>query len=223
MTIVLDELMTALADETARELSQRARARGLSCVNERDHLQPACAAASRTLAPGWRPPALMSTSLRPRSEWWPRLGAIDVALTFPDELPVALELKCGGGRDALGPCAWDALKLAFLLQSDAVSAGYLLAAMPTSDWQAAIRGAELFETGAIETLALRDRFLDWWRQWERLGDPQPIEVPRRFRTRTVAAAPVELVGPVWELRIAEVILEGHEHIAWPRTRSDLPV
>lgn len=139
MTSTGDERLAALARETARELAVRAREHGLSRINERDHLQPACAAAARTLAAAWRPPALVSTSFRARSELWPRLGATDVALNFPDELPVALELKCGAGRDALGPCAWDALKLAVTLRIESVSAGYLVAAVPTSDWRAGIR------------------------------------------------------------------------------------
>lgn len=129
-----DDRLAVLARETAAELERRAAHEGLSRVNERDHLQPACASAARALAAAWTPPAEVSTGFRFRSDLWPRLGGVDVTLLPVGKKPVAIEFKCGSGRDALGPCAWDALKLAFALQLGEISAGYLLAVTPTSDW-----------------------------------------------------------------------------------------
>jgi hypothetical protein len=159
----------------------------------------------------------VSTSLRPRFELWPRLGGIDVALLLPSLDPIAVELKCGSTRDSLGSCAWGALKLAFLHQLGAISAGYLLAATPLSAWQAPLRGAELFETADVDTLALRAGFLDWWRHWERLGDPLPAAVPSRFGTRAVMRAPFALMDEPWELRLAAVHCPTDDRIEWPTT------
>jgi len=217
VTTTLDECLTELATETAAELERRCARDGLSYVNERDHLQPSCASAARAIAGSWRPPAEVSTGFRFRSDLWPRLGGVDVALIFAGQKPVAVELKCGSGRNALGPCAWDALKLAFALQIGEASAAYLLAGTTTSDWAGGHRGTELFETAAVDTLILRGRFIEWWRQWERLGDPTPIKVPRRFTTRTIGIVPFE-VGPLaWELRVAAVSVDSTDQIVWPLT------
>jgi hypothetical protein len=215
----VDDHLIELARETAADLERRAVRDGLSRVNERDHLQSSCASAARVLAATWTPPAEVSTGFRFRSELWPRLGGVDLVLLYPTEKPVAIELKCGSGRDALGPCAWDALKLCFALQIGEASAGYLLAATPASDWALRFRGAELFETATVEALVLRERFLDWWRHWERLGDPMPREVPGRFRTRTVGLVPFEVDGRAWELRVAAISVEGRDRIAWLPTRE----
>ncbi|HVS10943.1 MAG TPA: hypothetical protein VMS76_13830, partial [Planctomycetota bacterium] len=112
----------------------------------------------------WVPPPAVSTSFRFQSPLWPRLGAVDLALLRSNELPIAIESKCGVGRDAFGPCAWDALKLALGLQGGAVSAGYLLAATTAADWESGHRGSELFGTREFDALELRERYLDWWRQ-----------------------------------------------------------
>ena len=128
---------------------------------------------------------------------------------------MAIELKCGSGHDALGPCAWDALKLAFALQIGEVSAGYLVAGTPADDWTLGHRGTELFETGTVESLALRERFLDWWQRWERRGDPAPAEVPVRFTTQAVAQVPFAVDVGAWELRLAAVAIESGDRIAWP--------
>jgi hypothetical protein len=106
------EWLIELADETARELARRANAGRLARVNERDHLQPSCSSAALIVAKHRLPGSTVSTSFRFQSSLWPRLGMVDIALSRGDEPPTALELKCGAGRDALGPCAWDALKLA---------------------------------------------------------------------------------------------------------------
>ncbi|MCZ7590560.1 MAG: hypothetical protein M5U27_17230 [Gaiella sp.] len=142
---------------------------------------------------------------------------MDLALLGSGELPIAIELKCGVGRDALGPCAWDALKLALGIHSDALSAGYLLAATTVADWESGHRGSELFGTREFEALELRERYLDWWRQWERLGDPLPLEVPRSFTTHAVCRAPFEVEGASWQVRVAAISVTDDKRVAWPST------
>ena len=217
MRVDVDERLSELVVACAADLALQASANGLTRIIERDHLQPSFSRVARHLAAGWTPPADVSTSLRPRSELWPRLGGIDVALLFPSLDPVAVELKCGSTHDTLAPCAWDALKLAFFSQLGAISAGYLLAATPLSAWRAPLRGAELFETADVDTLALRAGFLDWWRHWERLRDPLPAAVPSRFATRAVTRAPLALMGEPWELRLAAVRCRTDDRIEWLTT------
>lgn len=212
-----EEWLAELANETARELTRRVATEQLHRINERDHLQPCCSSVARAIAARWVPPATVSTSFRFRSPLWPRLGQVDVALLRGSEPPIAIELKCGGGRDALGPCAWDVLKLALALQSRLVSAGYLVAATTAADWESGHRGSELFGTATFEALELRERFLNWWRQWERLGDPLPLEVPRRFATRAICRAPFAVGGTRWEARVAAISVTEDERIAWPST------
>lgn len=217
MTSTLDHRLTELATETAAELSRRAARDALSRVNERDHLQPCCASVAQALAPGWAPPPRVSTGFRFTSPSWPRLGRVDIALLAPDEKPVAVELKCGSGRDALSPCAWDALKLAFALQTSEISAGYLLAATTASDWTQGFQGAELFETAAVDTMLLRERFIDWWRYWERDGYPVASSVPRQFMTRAVCRVPFEVDRVAWEVRVAGLTVDGDDQLAWEST------
>ena len=144
---------------------------------------------------------------------------MDIALLRADGPPTALELKCGAGRDALGPCAWDALKLALGIQVGVLSAGYLIAATTAADWASDHRGAELLGTGAFEAPELRERSLDWWRQWERLGDPLPLEVPRRFTTRAVCRASFAVAGAPWELRVAAIAVPDAERVTWASARG----
>jgi hypothetical protein len=217
VTNTLDHCLTELATETAAELGRCATRDGLNGLNERDHLQPRCASVARRIARRWTPPPRVSTGFRFSSPLWPRIGRVDIALLLPDTKPVAVELKCGSGRDALGPCAWDALKLAFALQTGEISAGYLLAATPTSDWTRRSRGTELFESAVVDTLLLRERFIDWWRHWERLGDPTPSAVPRQFITRTVCRAPFEVDRVSWETRVAALTVDHGPQIAWAST------
>jgi hypothetical protein len=115
---------------------------------------------------------------------------VDIAFLLGGDMPIAIELKCGSGRDALGPCAWDALKLALGLQSGAVSAGYMLAATTAADWESRHRGCELFGTSAVETLELRERYLDWWRHWERVAGRgvDPLAVVKTVDGRVVRHA-----------------------------------
>jgi hypothetical protein len=180
-------------------------------------LQPCCPSVAQAIARRWTPPPRVSTGFRFSSPLWPRLGRVDIALLLPDAKPVAVELKCGSGRDALGACAWDALKLAFALQTGGISGAYLLAATSTRDWTRRFRGTELFETAVVDTLRLREHFIDWWRQWERLGDPTPSRVPSQFMTRAVCRIPFEVDRDSWEVRVAAITVDDGDQIAWQST------
>jgi len=214
----LDLWLTELATEAAAELARRAARDTLSGVNERDHLQPSCTSAARAIARTWTPLPQVSTSFGFSSPMWPRVGRVDIALLLQDEKPIAVELKCGTGRDALGPCAWDALKLAFGLQAEEISAGYLLTATTTSDWAKQFRGAELFETTTVvDTERLRERFIDWWRRWERDGYPAATSVPKEFATRAICRVPFVIDRVQWEVRVAALHVHGTYQIPWPST------
>ena len=211
-----DRLMSELVEQTARDVAVLAVANGLKKVNERDHLQPCCAAAARTLAKDWSPAPSVSTQLEVAFASWPRLGNVDVAFAWPGHLPVLLELKCGDGVNATGECVWDAAKLAFALQCGRAGDAYLLAGAPVSEWRRPIRGAEFFETGQHDSTLLRVHYGDWWRQWDDRNDPQPTELPRSFRTKPVHAARFEVDGNEWELRLAAVLTDDEARVPWPR-------
>jgi hypothetical protein len=215
-----DEAIEQLVAQTATALAALALKKQLIKVNERDHLQPSCVQVARELAPGWKPPAQVKTQVRFVSPRWPRLGWIDLAFVTPGRSPVALELKCSAGRDAVAACGWDALKLALLLSEHRVSAGYLVAAAPVDDWQRRINGApmlgaELFADGHLDAFVIRARYMAWWKHWERLGDPTPNAVPRTLRTRAVCQAPFVVAGANWELRAAAVLVDAAAFIDWP--------
>jgi hypothetical protein len=213
----LDDMLVDLVDDTARRIELLARDRGiLTVVNERDHLQPCCAEAARALAPGWSLPATVSTQMEVEFTAWPRLGNVDVALSWPGQLPVLVELKCGSGVNALGECVWDAAKLAFAMQSASGSAMFLLAGAPVAAWQHPVRGTEFFADGPHEAALLRVLYGDWWREWEKRGDPQPSELPRRWWTEHVHTAPFTIKATPWQLRLAQVFSSGDDRLPWPR-------
>ena len=116
MAADFDDLLTELARETASAVGNLATARRVTWLNERDHLQPSCAHAARNIAQASEAPLEATTSLRIISPLWPRLGRVDLAFVSGAAKPVVVELKCGARRDALAACAWDALKLAFVLR-----------------------------------------------------------------------------------------------------------
>jgi hypothetical protein len=209
-----DDLIASLTRETAAGLDALAAERALGWVNERDHLQPTCAAAALRIA---GEQLTVATSLRPRSPLWPRLAAIDLVFLAGDELPVAVELKAGRGIDGIAACSWDALKLAFLLRLRQVASAYLLAATPTSDWEQELRGTEFFLSGAFTSAALRDPYLDWWRSWERDGYPVGTSVPTSFSTRPVCSEPFMVNAAEWHLRAVAVESAGEDWLEWAPT------
>jgi hypothetical protein len=145
---------------------------------------------------------------------WPRLGPVDITLSEPDQPPSLVELKCGSGPDALGPCAWDLLKLASAVVAGAGSAGYMLAATTRAMWDRPARGADIFDSGAWEAGNVRELYADWWRSWEKRGDPRPLRVPARGQTAALGEAAFEAGGATWQLRLARVEADTDGWVGW---------
>lgn len=141
----LDALCIELTERTAARLEAEGRVNGWPRINERITLQPACAAEAGELAVRSGRQVAPAPSHRIELVYW-QPGFVDVPLVIEGSQRVMLELKCGEGRDALGSCAWDAAKCASALRDGAVDAAYLLAGVPTTNWEKPIRGADFFST-----------------------------------------------------------------------------
>jgi hypothetical protein len=204
---VSDALVVRLAERTASALEALAAARELAAVNERDHLQPACVAEAKALRRS------STTQFRLVYTEWPRLGGVDLAFVEPGVPPILVELKGGSGNDALGPCVWDAAKLAFALQRGDATAAYLLAAAPLESWEKPIRGGEFFDTATWTVDGLRTSFADWWRTWEKRRDPQPTQLPATFETVALGRFAFVVAATTWELRLSRV-LGGDAWMPW---------
>ncbi len=210
MTILVEALL-----ETARRLQQAAEAQRLQHVNERDHLDPqfriALAAVARSSASTYR-----LTKPKVATAEWPKLGTVDVGIEVDDRGLTLIELKCGKGEDALGPCAWDAAELAYLLQARTGNDAFLVAATTLGNWEASIRGAEFFRSARHDMAALRGSYADWWEKWERDGYPAASRMPARFETELVAETPFTVAAETWLLRMSRVRAIGAARIDWPR-------
>lgn len=215
-----EKLLIRALPEIGARLERVAEKDGLARVNERDHLQRVTFAALTELA------AASPGELEVRSAWplsvadWPRLGSVDIAITRADGPPALVELKCGSGSDALGPCAWDLLKLATALSRGGGSAGYLLGATTRALWERPLRGAELLDSGRWDTKAIRSAYADWWRHWEKHNDPRPIRVPSRGETVHIGTTRFELGPSSWELRLAEVRCDPGKWSVWDAADDD---
>lgn len=209
----------------ARRLEQVAREKGLTRINERDHLQPAAAAILKATHPLYALPiGATENEAHGLGEEWPRLGKVDIALGRPPLLPAFVELKCA----ELGPCAWDVLKLAFCLRRERASAGFLMAAAPAEVWSSRALGAALFESSGWTAESLRGDFAKWWPFWEKDGATEerpegyrpPARVPSSFATARFGEPSRFVIGPTrWELRIAEVTAEGDGWFEWSSLRT----
>ena len=208
-----DELLARLVRGTADRLEALAEERGLKTVNERDHLQPCSVAAARELLTevGGECATQHAVSFGD----WPRLGDVDLALLGLDAAPLLLELKCGNDLNALGPCVWDAAKLAMAVQEGVAAGAFLLAAAPRSRWEQPVRGAEFFEHLPHDIGLLRVLYADWWRSWERRGDPQPSFLPRRWWTEDAHVSTFTVAAQPWELRLAEVVVRTSDVVVLP--------
>jgi hypothetical protein len=215
-----DHLLIDVARETAVEVARLARERELAWVNERDHLQPSYTRAARRVVSSLPTDLIVSTSLGFKSPLWPRLGRVDLAFVSGEGTPIAVELKSGAGRDALAACAWDAVKLAFMLRHQQVSAAYLVAATPASDWALGLRGTEFFGASSVDTQALREPYLDWWRSWERDGYPAGRQLPATFETRPITRVPFQVGTTEWVVAVAAVQTGGSEWLEWQPTLKD---
>ena len=200
----LDGRMQRLLGETRAELELIIPATKNPWINEQSHLQPSCARAAKSLAEEWGP-APVSTSTKAKHALWPRLGNIDVSFSWPDAPPTHVELKCESdkGKHALCACAWDAVKLAFTQLVGGAGTGYLIAGLPTAEWDAGQRGTRLFTQRTWDILELRQGFLDWWQKWEK-EDYWPRRVPQRLSTTPIALVEIDVKGVAWQLRLARV-------------------
>jgi hypothetical protein len=219
----LDLFVVRVAEEVAARLTSQALIESWTRIGEQRHLQPVTAAVARELAQQTTPAIVVGTAYPLRADEWPLLGPGDLALTVNENgAPAIVELKAGSDRNALGPCSWDALKLAFLLQRGLITAGYLLAVAPLEIWSGKARGYELFETSEVETLELHETFKDWFRYWERQGYPAGTTVPARFRTLRLTYVQFPLSLTKWELRAAAVKVTDGEQLAWALEQAAPP-
>jgi hypothetical protein len=144
---------------------------------------------------------------------WPRLGRVDLALGA--DAPAFVEFKSGGGPDALGPCAWDLIKLSVALDEGAASCGFLVAATTSDNWDLPIRGAELFVSGEWTAEGIRSGFADRFRRWELEGYRPPPTVPAGMATRSaVETCPIRVAGTDWSLWMAEIRVTSSEPFVW---------
>ena len=207
-------------------MPQPIEARAAECdlerINERDHLQPWSRELLAEVQPrGYRAEVRTAVKLS-YPEHWPRLGDVDIALVEPDIAPAFLELKCGAGRDALGACAWDLLKLALAVRMGTCSAGYLVAATESAGWEAGIDGAELFEAGAWQATELRERYGSWFRSYESRDDPPILRVPAAGSLEPVGEASFGIAGTPWSLRISRVLVDGESWQEWEPLSAKAP-
>lgn len=190
-------LIAARCDDRAAQL-------GLGWINERDQLQPWSEEVVGELVDTSGGCSVGRNRAVAMPEW-PRVGRIDLTMANAGiGTPAFIELKCGRDRDALTACAWDLLKVSLALQRADTQCAYLLAATTTDLWRQPIRGSEFFEDAEWDLDTVRTRFEDWWREWQRRGDPLPVQVPAGGRTTRLAAAGFHVAGVEWDLRLSRV-------------------
>lgn len=136
-------------------------------------------------------------------------------------MPVFIELKAGAGKDSLGPCIWDVLKLATALKTGSCSSAYLVAAAPQARWaSSASDGVELFAASQVSAADVRDRYPSWWSFWERDTGGRPTRVPVALRTELVDVVPFRTAAEGdagdWALKVASVhsVQAGGEWLSW---------
>jgi ADP-ribosylglycohydrolase len=215
---LIEERVRAVAAKTAAELERHCAESGVATANEQKQLQPCCTRATRQLAAGWEPTPALTSKRFGDTLGWVGLGSVDVVLRWPDHPPTFIELKCGAAKDTLGPCSWDALKLASGVLAGNACTGYLLAGLPTALWETETLGHELFNTRDWTATELRELFLSWWRYWEKETTPHvPGRVAESFTTFAVGSFPLEIGGSMWELRLARVEPSSRGWLRWRST------
>lgn len=160
----------------------------------------------------------MTTQLKLLLPEWPRLGSVDLAVTWPNADRILVELKCGTNRDSLGPCIWDAAKLALALLRGEGTRAYQLAGAPEASWKRPIRGCELLGDGRWTATEYREVYLDWWRHWEKQADPQPSDLPAAIETVEIGVFPFSVAGQAWELRVSRVATPKAV-VPWPSVQT----
>jgi hypothetical protein len=209
---VLESILSRMGPHLERFVANR----DLRRLGERDELHPSFArAAVEELGH-----EAVRARLGVRASSWPGLAPADVTLLRDGRRPTVLELTCGHGLNALGECVWDAAKAALLLQEGVAAGAFLVAAARREDWERPVRGSEFFADAVHDTELLRVLYGDWWRMWEEGGEPQPSELPHRWRTRAVASTSVEVAGVEWIVRAAEVLVDDRRRLTWRRRATD---
>lgn len=200
-----DEHLVQLALETAVELERSCSELAIGHATESKHLDPTCKRVAKRLAPTWSPIASVGPYGFGDKLGWIGLGNVDVVFRRPDLLPTFLELKCGAKSDSLGPCVWDAVKVAAGVLAGNAEAGYLLAGAPLAQWQKPILGAQLFDSRAWRTSGseIRGAYSGWWWMWQK-GPHIPGRVAATFHTKKLDSFRFQIAGTPWELRLAKV-------------------
>lgn len=211
--VMLDARLAELAEATAREVEAYCAAAGVSTANEQKHLDPCCKATAKALAGTWEPAPVFSTNAFGDTLGWIGLGNVDIVVVWDETPQTFLELKCGFDKDALGPCAWDVVKLAAGLLNGNAGTGYMLAGAPAAQWEKPILGAELFETHEWRASDIRETYRSWFRFWEKDGHC-PGRVAAAFRTVHIGSFGMEIAATRWELRLARVEPIGIEWLKW---------
>lgn len=216
------QLLMSTVRLTASYCAELAAEHGLETVNERDHLQKQFNRALVERAAVWPDAPVVKADRRcDLSEHFDHCGDVDASIRWPGESPVFIELKAGAGKDSLGPCIWDVLKLATALRTGACSSAYLVAAAPQTRWASPKSdGNELFAPSQVYAADLRDRYPSWWRFWERDTGARPTRVPAALRTDLLEAVPFRTAADGaagdWTLKIASVhaVPADAEWLAW---------
>lgn len=199
----------------ATGLEDLAHERGLVRVNERDHLQPVSRAQLEATAATVDPQLQVGASRKLEfPQHFPRVGDVDITIGRDQGPPLFVELKCGEGTNALGPCAWDVIKCALTIRMAATPAAYLLAATTASDWERPIRGAEFFLDGSWSVGDIRETYADWFRSWEKGGDPRPRLIPAEVKSTSLGEAAFDVAGTRWVVKLSRVAIEPRGWFEW---------
>jgi hypothetical protein len=213
---VIEARICEFARSSAAELERYCAQLGIAAANEQKHLQPSCSRVAAQLAAEWIPLPLLAPKTFGDKLQWVGLGSVDVVFRWTEMPDTFVELKCGATPSALGPCSWDALKLAAGILAGNAGSGYLLAGVPTVLWEGKTLGWELFTTREWRTDALRESFFSWWAFWEKDGHV-PARVPEALATFEIEAFPLTIAGNDWQLRLSRVEPRGSAWLQWQPT------
>jgi hypothetical protein len=200
----------------ATACSDLANERDLSWLNERDHFKPVVKKVLPDYIPHRAEVTMRETELGVACPPWPALGGVDIAVEGKGRLPVAIELKAGSDKHALGACGWDTVKLGFLADRETVVAGFLVAITTASLWKQPVRGAELFDYGNHRAEKLRRDFATYFKKYEQDGYPVADCVPTAYETIPVGSASLAVAGEAWEVRAAQVLVTDPTPYRWQR-------
>jgi hypothetical protein len=212
--VQIQSAMRRYRDHLPIRIDREVQARGLKRINERDHLQPWSRDVLRGTLPSYFGCELRTSEKVHFPTIWPRLGDVDIVLDNGVAAPAFFELKCGSGSDALGPCAWDLLKLALCLDQGACSCGFLVVAAPIRLFDERRLGTELLRGQEWTSQGIRERYSSWFRHWEKCGDPPIKSVPPCGRIEARGFSNFEIAGMPWTLRTAQVTVEPGTYYEW---------